>query len=653
MLSAIPRYSLSRASGREATAANSRRSLRCLPNISAGLLTVLLSSLLSVSLVAQDAPMRSEISAQYKWDLSDMYVDGAAWEAGVNRYESLVPGVLAFRGELSASGETLLAALKAREAASREVGNLYVYAGLKSYEDQRNADSSGRFSRAQALIADFEEQTAFFAPELLAIEMTTLERMIKSTKGLEVYRHYFDEQSRMRPYTLNESEERLLAMASDPLGKFQRVFSALNNADLTFGQIDDDDGNTVELTTSRYGSFLESPNRRVRKDAWKGLFREYERFGNMLAANYEGHVKAQVFEARARGFDSALQAATYGSAIPESVYSSLITAVRSGAAPLQRYLELRRQALGVERLEIWDMYAPIIDPAYKDIPYESAKQLVAEALEPMGEEYLALYWRGFEEGWVDAFESKGKRSGAYSWGTYDSKPYLSLNYQGTLSDVSTLAHEYGHSLHSFMTRHTQPQVYGYYETFVAEVASMTNEALLIQKLLAEADSAEARVYLLQSYLDRFRGSFFRQASFADFEMRAHAAVERGEALSKDVLNSMYAEVFNAYYGDAVEADPLNASEWSRIPHFMRTDNFYVYQYATSFVAATALAEQIREQGAPARDRFLTMLRSGSSGYAIELLQHAGVDMTKPEPVYQTIEVFSSLVDQLEQALAEL
>lgn len=609
--------------------------------------------MLSSGAHAADTPEREDIAAEYKWDLSSMYSSDAAWEEDAERLDGLIDEVLAYKGRLAEGGDVLLQALKAQEKASRLVGDLYVYAGLRSFEDQRNSENAARFSRAQGLQAGYEERRAFFVPELLAIDEDDLEAMIAATPGLETYRHYFAEQARMRPYTLTEAEERLLAMADDPLDKFSNVFSSLNNADLTFGTIVDEDGETVELTKSRYGAFLNSSDRRVRRDAWQGLFREYEKLGNMLAANYEGHVKGRVFTARAKGFDSALQSATYRSAIPEEVYLSLVKAAREGAEPLQRYLELRRQALGVERLEIWDMYAPIIEPTYKDIPFEDAKEIVAAALTPMGADYLDLYWRGFEEGWVDAFENVGKRAGAYSWGTYDSKPYLSMSYQGTLTDVSTLAHEYGHSLHSYMTRNTQPHVYGYYRTFVAEVASMTNEALLYQKMLKEAESPQERVYLLQTYLDEFRGGFYRQASFADFEMRAHAAVEAGEALTKDSLNQIYADVFEAYYGDAVHANPLNASEWSRIPHFLRSDNFYVYQYSTSFVAATALAKRILEEGEPARDRFLEMLRAGSSDYAIELIKEAGVDMTTPQPVYDTIEVFSDMVDELEKALAEL
>ncbi|MEM6544137.1 MAG: oligoendopeptidase F [Pseudomonadota bacterium] len=607
----------------------------------------------SGSHAAESIPERSEVPSQYRWDLSSMYADWSAWEADVARLPELTEAVTAYKGRLAESGETLLAALKAEERAATVLGNLYVFAGLSSFEDQRNSENGGRFSRSRALSASYNEQTAFFSPELLAIEPQRLDAMIEEAPELAVYRHFFAETSRMRDYTLSEREEQLLAMAADPLAKFSNVFSSLNNADLSFGTVVNEAGERVDLTKSSYGAFLSSEDRRLRKEAWIGLFTEYERLGNTLAANYEGHVKAQIFEAKARGFDSALHAATYSSAIPREVYLNLVAAVKEGAGPLQRYLKLRQQKLGVDQLEIWDLYAPLVEPAYKDLSFEDAKVIVADALAPMGEEYLKLYWFGFDDGWVDAYENLGKRGGAYSWGTYSSKPYLSMNYQGTLSDVSTLAHEYGHSIHSYMTRAAQPQVYGYYTTFVAEVASMTNEALLFQKMLAESEDPLERVYLLQTYLDQFRGGFYRQASFADFEMRAHAAVEAGEALTKDSVNQIYADVYQDFYGDAVNIHPLNASEWSRIPHFMRTDNFYVYQYATSFVAATALAKSILAEGEPARDRFITMLKSGSNDYAIELLKKAGVDMTTPEPVYATIEVFDEMVSELAQALAEL
>lgn len=615
------------------------------------LLTLLV--ILPVTASSNELPERADIPAQYKWDLSDMYPDADAWEADKQRFLARLPEITAYRGRLAENGATLLDAIGTIEEISQIIGNLYVYAGLKSNEDTRISENAARFSEAQGLYARFQQITAFFSPELLAIPESSLNEMLETTPGLSMYRHYLDEQSRMRDYTLTEGEERLLAMAGDPLDKFASVFGAIDNTDLQFGTVQDESGNEVELTKSRYGAFLHSTNRKVREDAWVGLFSAYNTLNHTLAANYEGHVKARVFEAKARGFDTRVQAATYSSAIPESVFHNLVKVAREGSGPLQRYLELRREQLGVEQLEIWDMYAPLVAPTIDNISFEEAKEIVAAGLEPLGKDYLEVYWKGFDEGWVDALENRGKRGGAYSWGTYTSKPYLSMNFEGTLNDVSTLAHEYGHSIHSYLSRGTQPYVYGDYRTFIAEIASMTNEAILMQKLLREAETAEERAYLLSSYLDEFRGGFYRQASFADFEARAHAAVEAGEALTADKLNGIYAEVFNDFYGESVNAHDLNQIEWSRIPHFLRSDNFYVYQYSTSFVAATALAKQIIEEGAPARDRFLTMLKSGSSDYPIELLKKAGIDMTTPEPVYATIDVFEDYVEQLEAALAEM
>ena len=613
-------------------------------------LAALTLSMLVSTATADEPKERSEVNAQYKWDLSSMYASNEAWDADRKKFESMLPEIDEFRGHLADGGETLLSAIKKIEEISQIIINMYVYAGLNSFEDLRVGENSARFSEAQTLYAKLGEATAFYDPELLSIPEEKLAQMIDSTSGLDMYRHSIDETLRLRNYTLSESEEKILAAAGDPLGKFGNIFTALDNADMKFGEMQDEEGNTVELTKARYGTFVYSSNRQVREDAWKGLHKEYEKFGNTLAANYEGHVKARAFFAKTRGYDSRLKAATYGSAIPEEVYTNLIKVSHEGAESLQRYLELRRKALGVETLEVWDLYAPLVEPTMKDISWDDAKKIVADALQPLGEEYVELYWKGFDEGWVDVYETVGKRGGAYSWGTYSSKPYLSMNYEGTLSDVSTLAHEYGHSIHSYLTRHTQPYVYGSYRTFIAEVASMTNEAILYQKMLKEAKTKQEKTYLLQTYLDQFRGSFFRQASFADFEMRAHALVESGSGLTKENLNKLYADVFSTYYGDAVNTDPLNASEWSRIPHFLRNDNFYVYQYATSFAAATALAKMILEEGEPARQRFLTMLKSGSNDYPIELLKKAGVDMTTPQPIYDTLAVFEEMVSELEQNL---
>ena len=602
--------------------------------------------------LAEEPRERVDIEEKYKWDLTDMYASTDEWEADILKYNALLPEIESYRGRLGNDGKTLLAAIQKMEEIEMLISDIFVYAGLKSYEDMRVGENSANFSQARTLSTKYSEATSYMRPELLAIPPQKLAGMISSTKGLDIYRHFIDEQLRMKDYTLSEAEEKILASASDALGKFSNVYGAFNNADIRYGDIVDAEGNTVELTKARYAAFMSSTDRRVREDAWKGVYGEYERLGNTLAANYEGHVKARVFYAKIRGFDSALQAATYGNAIPTEVYTNLIEAARQGSGPLQRYMDIRRVTLGLETLQPWDTSAPIGEETIKDISFEEAKQIVADALTPLGDEYVATYWKGFSEGWVDAYESQGKRGGAYSWGTYRSKPYLSMNYNGTFSSVSTLAHEYGHSIHRSLASEAQPYTYASSRTFIAEIASMTNEAILFQKMLSEAESKEDKVFLLQTYLNEFRGGFYTQALFADYEMQAHAAVESGKALNKDTLNKIYHDTHIAYYGDSVQMDPLVDSTWSRIPHFLRNDNFYVYQYATSFVAATALAKMILREGEPARLRFLNLLRSGSNDYPIELLKKAGIDMTTAAPVIATIEVFDEMVSELEHTLKE-
>ena len=386
-------------------------------------------------LYADEPKERDEIATEYKWDLADMYVSTDSWEADILKYNALLPEIESYQGHLGDNGKTLLAAIQKMEEIEMLISDIFVYAGLKSYEDMRVGENSANFSRARTLSTKYNEATSYMRPELLAIPPQKLEKMISATKGLGIYRHFIDEQLRMRNYTLSEAEEKILASASDALGKFSSVYGAFNNADIRYGEIVDAEGNTVELTKARYAAFMSSTDRRVREDAWKGVYGEYERMGNTLAANYEGHVKARVFQAKIRGFDSALQAATYGNAIPTEVYTNLIQAARQGTGPLQRYMEIRRAALGVETLQPWDTSAPIGAETIKDVSFEEAKQIVADALTPLGKEYVTTYWKGFSEGWVDAYESQGKRGGAYSWGTYRSKPYLSMNYNGTFSSV--------------------------------------------------------------------------------------------------------------------------------------------------------------------------------------------------------------------------
>ncbi len=617
--------------------------------LAAGALVIGLTGLAS----AEEIPERADVPEEYQWDLSDMYADITAWETDKSRFLEKLPKISKYEGRLAESGEILLEATKKIEEINLLVGNLYVYAGLRSNEDTRDSEGAARFSEAQGLYSQFSQQVAFFAPELLAIPEGDLENMVEETEGLGVYRHSLAEQLRMRDYTLSAPEEKLLAAAYEPLGKFNTVHGAFSDADIKFGSVIDENGEEIELSESRVFSLLKSPDRELRKTVRTELLKPYEAVNRTLAAVYEGHVKSRLFLAKARGFESRLEQRTYNDAIPIEVFHNLITAAREGAAPLQRYYQLRKKVLGYDKLYPWDMNIPIVKPTVSDISFEDAKTLVAEGLAPLGKEYLDVYWKGFDEGWVDAFANRGKRGGAYSWGTYTSKPYMSMNFEGSLDDVSTLAHEYGHSIHSYLARSTQPYAYGGYTTFLAEIASMTNEAILRQKMLKEAKTARERAYLLDSWIAQLKGGFYTQTAFADFEFQAQEKALAGEALTADTLNEIYADIFKKQNGGVVESVENGGVGWSRISHFFRTDNFYVYNYATSIAAATALSKVILEEGEPARERYLDMLRAGSSDYSIELLKQAGVDMTTPEPIYATIELFDDLVTQLEEALAEM
>jgi oligoendopeptidase F len=451
-------------------------------------------------------------------------------------------------------------------------------------------------------------------------------------------------------HTLTASEERLMALSGEVRDGYGGVFGAFHNADVSYGTMKDETGREVELTKGLYGVFQESTDRRVREESWKLYYQAYKEYGNTLAANMSGNVKGHVFNARARGYDSALEASLDPNAIPVEVYRNLISTVRENIAPLHRYVEMRRKLLSVDTLQVWDMAAPLVEQTRTDISWDAATDLVTRGLDVLGPEYLVPLREGLTSGWADVYETPGKRAGAYSWGGYATKPYLLMNYRGTLDNVFTLAHEMGHSMHSHFTRASQPFVYGDYATFVAEVASTVNEAIMIEKMLAETTDSRERLFLLNHYLEQIRGTFFTQVLFADVELQMHEMMERGEPLTRASLDRMYNETYGAYFGPTLQLSELNGAAWSRIPHFYY--NFYMYQYATSYAAATALARSIMTEGDPAVQRLLAFLKSGSSDYPIEVLKRAGVDLTRPQPILDTIAVFDRLLDEMEELLAE-
>lgn len=593
---------------------------------------------------------RAEIGPEFKWKLEDIYPQETFWEDDYQSVKNLAAEMEGLQGTLGQSAEALLKVLKLSDELGRKAEKIYVYARMR--RDENNSDScyQALFDRAESLSVQVAGMTAYVVPELLAIPEQDLERFLQENTELSIYRHFVDEILRQKAHILSASEERLLAMASDLSTATGNIFTMLNNADIKFPIITDEDGNEVELTKGRYTSFMESPDRRVRQDAFQGLYGSYQKLINTLGASLGGSVKKDIFYARARNYPTALAASLDQDNVPVEVYDRLIESVHDHMEHMYRYMRIRKQMLGLDELHFYDIYTPLV-PEYKlEIPYERAQQILVEALQPLGDEYVGLLQQGFNSGWIDVYENEGKTSGAYSWGAYDTNPYVLMNYDNKLDDMFTLAHEMGHSLHSWYSHHAQPYVYSQYAIFVAEVASTVNESLLIDHLLKNSQDPQEKIYLLNHYLEQFRGTVYRQTMFAEFEKIIHSRVESGEALTPDILKEIYRDLNRLYYGPEMVMDPEIDLEWARIPHFY--SGFYVYKYATGFSTATALKELILKEGSPAVQRYLEFLKSGSTDYPINLLQKAGVDLLTPQPVSQALAYFGALLDQLEKLIGE-
>ncbi|MBO2519771.1 MAG: oligoendopeptidase F [Limnochorda sp.] len=595
-----------------------------------------------------EVPDRASIPEEDRWRLEDIFPNDEAWEAAFHELEGLIDKLAAFRGTLGQSGEQLLAFLQLNDEVGQRAEALWGYAHMRLDEDTTHPESQGRQARALNLLVRLESAVAFATPEILAIPPEQLERFLQETPGLEGYRHALDEIQRRRPHTLSEAEERLLAMAGEVGQSPAQIFQMINEADIRFPTVRDEAGREVEITHARFLKLMESRDRRVRRETFQGLYATYQKQRNTLAATLAAQVQKNIFFARARRFGSALEAALFPSNIPVSVYTNLIETVRQGLPALHRYMALRKRALGLDEHHMYDIYTPIVPEVTVRIPWQEAQELAAAALAPLGEEYVRVLREGFRSRWIDVYENRGKRSGAYSTGVYGVHPYVLLNYQETLDDLFTLVHEMGHALHTYFSNRAQPYVYANYSIFVAEVASTLNEALLAHHLLERWDDRARRLYVLNHQLDTFRTTLFRQTMFAEFEQQIHQEAEAGRPLTAERLAELYGELNAAYHGPAVVNDEEIRLEWARIPHFYM--NFYVYQYATGFSAAQALARRILEEGQPAVEAYLAFLSSGSSDYPLAVLQRAGVDMTSPEPVRQAIQAFHELVQELERLL---
>lgn len=594
---------------------------------------------------AGKVPRRSDVEARYKWRLEDIYPTHEAWNADYAKVEALLPKLKSYRGKLGASGDNLLAALRTDDEINKILGALFTYAGMRRDEDNRVSVYQGMVDRATSLSTRVRETEAYMNPEILKVPPSKLKAFYAATEGLALYRHRLEDIQRTRAHTLTEPEERLLASVGDFAGSPSQIFTAFNNADLKYGKIKDEDGQEIELTKGRFARALESSDRRVRLEAFKAFNKAYAGFNNTLGATMNANVKTDAVYARARKYKGALHASLDANNIPLSVYENLVGTVNAGAQSLHRYAALRKKWMRLDTLKVYDLYAPLVPDARIDVPYEQAKQNMLAGLAPLGEEYLGVLRKGLEDGWIDVYETEGKTSGAYNWGPYTTHPFVLMNYNNTLNDQFTLAHEMGHAMHSHFTHTTQPYVYGDYATFVAEVASTTNEALLITHLMRQPLTNPQRLYLLNYQLEQIRTTFFRQTLFAEFEMRTHALADSGQPLTAELMNDLYRELFQRYYGPNLVLDPEAAVEWSRIPHFYTS--FYVFQYATSFAAATAMAQKILIEGPEAVSRYLNFLKSGSSDYPIELLKKAGVDMTTPAPIEATLARFDGILDEME------
>ncbi|ASA96563.1 MULTISPECIES: oligoendopeptidase F [Anoxybacillus] len=598
--------------------------------------------------MAKTLPTRKDVPVEYTWRLEDIFATDEQWEQEFQQIQALLPKFSEYKGRLGESAQMLYEALQYRDHVFMRLGKLYAYAHMRHDEDTANSLYQGLETRAEGLYAEAGQATAFIVPEILAMDEDVLRTFLQQYEPLRLYAHELDEMNRQRPHVLSEKEEALLAQAAEVMNASSNTFGALNNADLRFPTITDENGEEVEVTHGRYIRFLESEDRRVRRDAFKAVYDTYRKYENTFASTLSGAVKRNNFFARVRNYRSAREAALSKNQIPETVYDNLIETIHRYLPLLHRYVQLRKRVLGLDELHMYDLYTPLVKQVDMKVTYEEAKDILLKGLTPLGDEYISIVKEGFDNRWVDVQETRGKRSGAYSSGSYGTNPYILMNWQDNVNNLFTLAHEFGHSVHSYYTRKYQPYPYGNYSIFVAEVASTCNEALLNDYLLKTIDDEKKKLYLLNHYLETFRGTVFRQTMFAEFEHMIHQMAQNGEALTAKVLTEKYYELNKTYFGDGVVIDEEIGLEWARIPHFYY--NYYVYQYATGFSAATALSKQILEEGTPAVERYIGFLKAGSSDYPIEVLKKAGVDMTAPEPIEQACQVFEQKLQQLEQLL---
>jgi oligoendopeptidase F len=597
----------------------------------------------------QTLQKRGEIATEFTWNLESIFATNEKWERAYQALQGRLPELETLQGSLAQGGPALLAVLRKRDEIYEELERLYVYASMRKDEDTTNSMYQGMADRAVQLYVKASTVASYIEPEILDLEPAVLERSVAETPGLKLYEQQFREIGLKRGHIRSAAIEAILAATGEIADGPGSIFSMIDNADLKLPTITSEAGEEVELTKGNYQQFIRSKQRRVRRDAFEKLHATFLKQRNTIAATLSAQVKADVFYARQHSYASSREQALSRYNIPLSVYDNLLATVAEHIPLLDRYLKLRKRMLQLDELHMYDLYVPIVDEPIEEVSYQQAADTVASALSPLGERYVDTLRQGFTQRWIDVYETPGKRGGAYSGGAYSTQPFILLNFQNNRDSMYTLAHELGHSMHSFFSRHNQPYQYGDYTIFVAEVASTLNESLLTEHLLKSTSDRGIRLAILNHSLEDFRGTLFRQTMFAEFEQEIHDRAERGEPLTADSLSAAYRALVGKYYGGEALVDDLIDIEWARIPHFY--SSFYVYQYATGISAAQALAQQIVHEGEPAVERYLRFLSSGSSDFSIGLLQKAGVDMSTPEPVKQAFRLFESHLAQMEELLA--
>ncbi len=618
------------------------------------LILATLFSLLSFASPAEaqtsgELPTRADVPENLTWNLTDIYKTPQQWEEDFKWVENSISKFKEFEGKLGNSAKELLTCLKFDDEVGIKISRLFLYASLSKDLDLGNAENQGRYERISALGAKLSAASSFIRPEILKIPEEKLWQFVESEEGLKVYKHQVDDLLRTKAHTLTPREEEIMALASPVTNVPYTAFGMFSNADIQFPTVKDEKGNDIKISHGRYGAAMYSTNREYRKRVYKGMYKPFKDYKNTLSALFNGNIKGLIFNAKARNYKSTREAALTPNNVPLTVYDNLVNTVNENLAPLQRWGKLKKKILKLKELHPYDAYVTLFPSVKKEYTYEESIDILMKALKPLGEDYLKNLKHAIDNRWIDVVETKGKRSGAYSSGvSYGTHPYVLLNWSNQLNDVFTFAHEMGHNMHSFYTEKSQPYPYANYSIFVAEVASTANEALLLDYLIEHAETKDEKLALIEKQLNNITTTFYRQTRFAEFEQLVNEKTESGEALTPDLLNKYFGNMYQKYWGPEMVTDEEESYSWARIPHFYY--NFYVYQYATSYAASQELVAQIKKEGQPAIDRFLSFLKAGSSMYPIDVLKTAGVDMTSPKPILAVVNKMNELLDKMEELL---